>query len=116
MEPRFTASLGINSACTQRKSENSSSMPANNLLERTGDAAPEARDNRDAGSWRACEGPIPGRSLVPAAQAQAARSRYANPKNHMINLGHHCHEIDVPPDYVPTFMLVPLLETGKVER
>ena len=23
---------------------------------------------------------------------------------------------DVPPDYVPTFMLVPLLETGKVER
>jgi ubiquinone/menaquinone biosynthesis C-methylase UbiE len=25
------------------------------------------------------------------------------------------HVIDVPPDYVPTFMLVPLLETGKVE-
>ncbi len=30
--------------------------------------------------------------------------------------GEFQHKYDVPPDYVPTFMLVPLLETGKVER
>ena len=41
-------------------------------LERTGDAAAEARDNRRADSWRSLEGTIPGRS---------ARSRYAAVKS-----------------------------------
>ena len=49
----------------------------NNSLKRTGDSATEAREERYWDRGIGFEGAVPGRSLVPAAQAQAARSRYA---------------------------------------
>ncbi len=43
-------------------------MQPNNSLERTGDLATEARENRDAGSWKAYM-----RERSPAAQLAAVR-------------------------------------------